>query len=263
MAFVDVVSDINTVLYGIAAGIAILMITFYGIKWKISESSQDREEAKRGILNVIFGLAIIIIAGNLVGLILGPTPPGGTTTTTLPGGTTTRLTTTRITTTMPGWTTTSAETTTTAYVTTSTTLIECYQACIDNGYLYGTCKAFCNTDDEVQLDVVYVNCPLGTLCCCKKAITTSTTTTSITTSTTSTTKTTTTTTSTSTTTTVACAIGECSKKPDQVCRLAEAAGWCYSFDDPTGRVKGLDEQCGPGMRQCCCDNYAKCCGPPP
>ncbi|MEM2919038.1 MAG: pilin [Candidatus Altiarchaeota archaeon] len=252
MAFVDVVSDINTVLYGIAAGIAILMITFYGIKWKISESSQDREEAKRGILNVIFGLAIIIIAGNLVGLILGPTPPGGTTTTTLPGWTTTRLTTTRITTTMSGWTTTSAEPTTTTYVTTSTTLIECYQACIENGYLYGTCKAFCNTDDEVQLDLVYVNCPLGTLCCCKKAITTSTTTTS--TTSTTITSTTSTTTTTSVTIPAACKLSQdpsCKDKPELTCSK--------TGNDPS-LCSGLNILCGANYdKNCCCVGWGICC----
>lgn len=69
-AFVDIVWDINTILYGIAAGIAILLITIHGIKWKLAESPEAREEAKRGILNVILGLAIIIIAANLVDLIL-------------------------------------------------------------------------------------------------------------------------------------------------------------------------------------------------
>ena len=70
MAFIDVIGEINTVLYGITAGIAILMITVYGIKWKLAESPEAKEEAKRGILNVIFGLAIIIIAASLVALIL-------------------------------------------------------------------------------------------------------------------------------------------------------------------------------------------------
>lgn len=70
MAFVNIIWDINTILYGITAGIAILMIVLYGIKWKIADNPEAREEAKRGILNVILGLAIIIIAANLVALIL-------------------------------------------------------------------------------------------------------------------------------------------------------------------------------------------------
>jgi hypothetical protein len=69
-SFVDIIWDINTILYGIVAGIAILLITLHGIRWKIAESPEAREEAKRGILNVIFGLVIVIIATALVHLIL-------------------------------------------------------------------------------------------------------------------------------------------------------------------------------------------------
>lgn len=70
MAFTDVIWDINTVLYGITAGVAILMITFYGVKWKVADSPEAREEAKQGILNVILGLAIVIIAAGFVALVL-------------------------------------------------------------------------------------------------------------------------------------------------------------------------------------------------
>lgn len=70
MAFEEIVSDINTVLYGIAAGIAILMITIYGIRWKVADTPHAREDAKRGIMNVVVGLAVIIIAASIVELIL-------------------------------------------------------------------------------------------------------------------------------------------------------------------------------------------------
>lgn len=70
MAFVDIINDVNTMLYGIAAGVAILLIAIHGIKWKMASSPEGREDAKRGILNVILGLAIIIIAAALVSLIL-------------------------------------------------------------------------------------------------------------------------------------------------------------------------------------------------
>ena len=70
MTFVGVIGNINSVLYGIAAGIAILLIAIHGIRWKLADSPEAKEEAKRGILNVILGLAIIIIAATLVAWIL-------------------------------------------------------------------------------------------------------------------------------------------------------------------------------------------------
>ena len=70
MTFVDVIGDINNILYGIAAGIAILLIAIHGIRWKTAGSPEGREDAKRGILNVIFGLAIIIVAAALVAWLL-------------------------------------------------------------------------------------------------------------------------------------------------------------------------------------------------
>ncbi|MBN2251730.1 MAG: hypothetical protein JW724_06630 [Candidatus Altiarchaeota archaeon] len=80
---IDTIGGINNLLYGIAAGIAALMITLHGIKWKTASSPADREEAKRGIINVILGLIIIIIAASIVGMIYEvpeevnpPIPPG-------------------------------------------------------------------------------------------------------------------------------------------------------------------------------------------
>ena len=70
MTFVEVIGDLNNVLYGIAAGIAILLIAIHGIRWKIADSPEAKDDAKRGILNVIFGLAIIIIAAALVAWLL-------------------------------------------------------------------------------------------------------------------------------------------------------------------------------------------------
>jgi hypothetical protein len=87
---IETIGGINTLLYGIAAGIAALMITFHAIKWKTAAGPNDREEAKRGIINVILGLILIMIAASLVGLLFrsggGISPPPGTTT---PGGGTT------------------------------------------------------------------------------------------------------------------------------------------------------------------------------
>lgn len=66
---IETIGGINNLLYGIAAGIAILMITIHAVKWKTASSPADREEAKRGIINVILGLIVIIIAAALVALI--------------------------------------------------------------------------------------------------------------------------------------------------------------------------------------------------
>jgi hypothetical protein len=64
--FEETVGGVNNLLYGIAAGIAILLITLHAIRWKTAENLTDRNEAKKGIMNVIIGLIIIMIAGTLV-----------------------------------------------------------------------------------------------------------------------------------------------------------------------------------------------------
>ena len=66
---IETIGGINTLLYGIAAGVAALMITFHAIKWKTAAGPNDREEAKRGIINVILGLILIMIAASLVALL--------------------------------------------------------------------------------------------------------------------------------------------------------------------------------------------------
>jgi len=67
-AFSDTIGDINYILYGIAAGIAILLIVIHGVKYKTTDNPDVRENAKRGIINVVIGLAIIIIAAALVSM---------------------------------------------------------------------------------------------------------------------------------------------------------------------------------------------------
>lgn len=69
------IGNINILLYGIAAGIAALLIAIHGLRWKTATSPEDRREAKRGIWNVIIGLLVVIIAVSLVELIYGPPPP--------------------------------------------------------------------------------------------------------------------------------------------------------------------------------------------
>ncbi|MEA3254212.1 MAG: pilin, partial [Candidatus Altiarchaeota archaeon] len=118
----------------VAAGIAALVIILAGVKFMASENLEERGDAKRMLIQVVFGLIIIIIAVQLVNYLVtgsrverfslsacdyAPTTTttiAGTTTTTTPGATTT---------TVPGATTTttpspSTTTTTTSSTTTST-----------------------------------------------------------------------------------------------------------------------------------------------
>lgn len=66
---IETIEGVNSLLYGVAAGIATLMITIHAIKWKTGGSPADREEAKRGIINVILGLILIMIAASVVTVI--------------------------------------------------------------------------------------------------------------------------------------------------------------------------------------------------
>jgi hypothetical protein len=65
---------VNTLLYGVATGIAALMITMHLVRWKTAENSNEREEAKKGIIHVILALILIMIAGTLV-VVLFVKPP--------------------------------------------------------------------------------------------------------------------------------------------------------------------------------------------
>ena len=107
-AILDTISGVNTLLYGIAAGIAALMIAMHAVKWKTADNPNDREEAKRGMINVILALILIMIAATLVSVLFvkppeAEAPPttttlknGVSTTTTIKKTTTTTTTTTSI-----------------------------------------------------------------------------------------------------------------------------------------------------------------------
>ena len=71
---IDTIGGVNTVLYGIAAGIAALMVTIHAIKWKTAENPAEREEAKKGIISVILALMLIMIAATLVGVLFAKPP---------------------------------------------------------------------------------------------------------------------------------------------------------------------------------------------
>lgn len=57
------------IVYGIAAGIAALMIILHGFKWLISEEPAERKEARERIIYTLYGVIIIIIAVALVNTI--------------------------------------------------------------------------------------------------------------------------------------------------------------------------------------------------
>lgn len=67
--FEETVGGVNNLLYTVAAGIAMLLIMLHIVSWKIAQTPADREEAKKGIINVIIGLIVIIIAATLVTLL--------------------------------------------------------------------------------------------------------------------------------------------------------------------------------------------------
>jgi hypothetical protein len=111
----ETVGGLNNLVYGIAAGLAALMITLHAIRWKTADSPSGREEAKRGMINVILALILIMVAGALISVIYVQSPEAKS-------ATTTRIPTTHSPTTTAGATsTTSMGTTTTTTTTTSTT----------------------------------------------------------------------------------------------------------------------------------------------
>ena len=116
---IETVGGLNNLLYGIAAGIAALMITLHAVKWKTADNPSDREEAKRGIINVILALMLIMIAATVISVIY-VTPPSTEPSTTTRTPTTHAPPTTHITTTTTTTTSTSTTTTTTTSTTTTT-----------------------------------------------------------------------------------------------------------------------------------------------
>jgi len=66
---IDSLANMIDAIYGVAAGIAALLIVLQAVKYKTAAGPVERDEAKRGILNVVMGLAILLVAGYVVGLI--------------------------------------------------------------------------------------------------------------------------------------------------------------------------------------------------
>ncbi|MEA3254714.1 MAG: PKD domain-containing protein [Candidatus Altiarchaeota archaeon] len=69
--------DIQTIIYGIAAGIAILMLTISGMSLLTSDDAVTRGNAKKSIGYIILGVVVIVSAVNIIGSIYKnpPTTP--------------------------------------------------------------------------------------------------------------------------------------------------------------------------------------------
>lgn len=64
------VSDIETIIFGIAAGIAILLLSINAVKLITSDDLKGRENAKKAIMYVILGLILIISATKFIEYLL-------------------------------------------------------------------------------------------------------------------------------------------------------------------------------------------------
>jgi hypothetical protein len=62
-AICAVLSSIQTLLYAIAGGVGVVVITLQGIKWAGSaEDPGARKSAKQGIIHAVIGLIIVLLA---------------------------------------------------------------------------------------------------------------------------------------------------------------------------------------------------------
>ena len=60
------IEDITNILYAISAAFGTLLLIFHGFKWMTSDTLDDRNEAKNGVIYTLLGLLIIILALTLV-----------------------------------------------------------------------------------------------------------------------------------------------------------------------------------------------------
>ena len=65
----DDIDTVTEMIIAISIGFAVLMIGFHVFKLMASETAEDRKEAKDGIIHVIVGLVMVIIAVVLVNFI--------------------------------------------------------------------------------------------------------------------------------------------------------------------------------------------------
>ncbi len=70
----NVLVSIRTVLYLIAAGVGVVVITLQGVKWAGSADDPGaRKQAKEGIIHAIVGLIIVLVAVAVVTMVFGST----------------------------------------------------------------------------------------------------------------------------------------------------------------------------------------------
>lgn len=77
-ALEDMLGEFKILLYSVAAGVAALLLAVHGVKLKTASSPEERKEAKRGIIFVILGLVLIILAATVVELVYKIPPALGT-----------------------------------------------------------------------------------------------------------------------------------------------------------------------------------------
>ena len=63
--------DIENIIFGIAAGLAILMIGLSGVRLMSSRDPEERENAKKGIIYVVLALIVIVVTTKLVEYLVG------------------------------------------------------------------------------------------------------------------------------------------------------------------------------------------------
>ena len=129
----ETVGGLNNLVYGIAAGLAALMITLHAIRFKTADNPNDREEAKRGIINVILALLLIIVAGAVISVIYVKPPETEPPTTSRVPTTRAPPPTTTTTTTLATTSTTTTSTTTTTINTSTLLTAHNLANCIKNG----------------------------------------------------------------------------------------------------------------------------------
>jgi hypothetical protein len=67
----DNVTNGLTVAFGIAGGIALVVVAYGGLKFVLSQGNpQEVTKAKNTVIDGLIGLAIIVLAGSLVGFVV-------------------------------------------------------------------------------------------------------------------------------------------------------------------------------------------------
>jgi hypothetical protein len=71
-AICKILNNVSLLLYSIAGGVGIVVITLQGIKWAGSaEDPGARKQAKQGIIHAVIGLIIVLLAVYIVMLVFG------------------------------------------------------------------------------------------------------------------------------------------------------------------------------------------------